>query len=644
NSFVVNTDLPNGNGPFFNIYNNNRVTIGTTTASYAMLNVSGTSTVVSTIATRKFGQVLADTLNQRFSFLGEDFQSVMQSLTTNDNFLIDINGEYAKWGFERSAACNISQSAPGVLIMASTGANSQCIFFLAGGGSASATSSDSFSPSTNPIFEMSVLPSSITDAAGEVILGFGDYVTNQSVIVATVDQVGFTTCTDTSQTCTSTTWRMYACKAGSCTFADSAKSASITAYSKLRAEVHTRRVDYYVNDIYVGNISTNVPTHNMGLFINYFADSGVNIKADYIRTWVDPPTAENSDVAILPQPQDPQKVLRDSSDLAEYYPSVGNDEIEPGYLVGVATSSEVQLTTQTYQSSLLGVVSRDPRYELGRGTGQKPYNKIALTGRVPVKVSLEGGSVRVGDLLTSSSISGYAMRARKPGRTAGMALESFDGISGNITMKQLPNGDLIATGEVLMFIDLGWSHLDSQVASIATSTEPWTVNLATGKLNTSYALNLGGQSIENVKSIVSASGNWSISENGDLIVKSIKADDITTKNLEVTQTGVTIHDTANNSPYCVQVVNGTLTTIPGNCVDNATPPPVKHQMFDTTPTPIPTPTPEVISTPPTPPEADVGADIIPTPTPEPTQPPATGVDSGITAEPVPPPIDQPPQA
>jgi len=48
---------------------------------------------------------------------------------------------------------------------------------------------------------------------------------------------------------------------------------------------------------------------------------------------------------------------------------------------------------------------------------------IALAGRVPVKVSMENGEIRAGDLLTLSSTEGIAMRSTKAGVTLGRALE-----------------------------------------------------------------------------------------------------------------------------------------------------------------------------------------------------------------------------
>ena len=53
---------------------------------------------------------------------------------------------------------------------------------------------------------------------------------------------------------------------------------------------------------------------------------------------------------------------------------------------------------------------------------------VALSGRVPVKVSTENGQIKAGDYLTSSSIPGVAMKANSDGMMIGQALTSYDGV------------------------------------------------------------------------------------------------------------------------------------------------------------------------------------------------------------------------
>ena len=59
---------------------------------------------------------------------------------------------------------------------------------------------------------------------------------------------------------------------------------------------------------------------------------------------------------------------------------------------------------------------------------------VALAGRVPVKVDAGYGSIRIGDLLTTSPTAGHAMRAENPvpGSIIGKAMESLDDGTGTI--------------------------------------------------------------------------------------------------------------------------------------------------------------------------------------------------------------------
>jgi hypothetical protein len=73
---------------------------------------------------------------------------------------------------------------------------------------------------------------------------------------------------------------------------------------------------------------------------------------------------------------------------------------------------------------------------LGLQPGERPL--LALLGRVPVKATTENGPIRPGDLLTSASKPGYAMRCESPklceGALLGKALEPLAQGSGLITM------------------------------------------------------------------------------------------------------------------------------------------------------------------------------------------------------------------
>ncbi len=95
-----------------------------------------------------------------------------------------------------------------------------------------------------------------------------------------------------------------------------------------------------------------------------------------------------------------------------------------------------------YASNAIGVVSSAPAMVFtGNGlittpeTSTQPttHPAVALTGRIPVKVSMENGPIEPGDLLTTSSQPGIAMKAtdiqRSEHAVIGKALQTFDNAS-----------------------------------------------------------------------------------------------------------------------------------------------------------------------------------------------------------------------
>jgi len=117
------------------------------------------------------------------------------------------------------------------------------------------------------------------------------------------------------------------------------------------------------------------------------------------------------------------------SDLAEKYHADG--PYDEGTVLVVGGSYEVTTTTLRADPSVAGIVSTRPAFKMNQAAGPEsthPY--LALKGRVPCKVN---GTVRKGDRLVSSSLSGYA-EAWKPGddpnAVLGIALEDHIVIDG----------------------------------------------------------------------------------------------------------------------------------------------------------------------------------------------------------------------
>ena len=119
------------------------------------------------------------------------------------------------------------------------------------------------------------------------------------------------------------------------------------------------------------------------------------------------------------------------ADLAEFYE--GDQEYEPGTVLVFGGDKEVTSTDAMNDTRLAGVVTTNPAYVMNaEQTGIKVC--LALAGRVPVKVV---GRVKKGDMLTTSSTPGYAVRATTPtlGAIIGKAIEDKDyGEAGVITV------------------------------------------------------------------------------------------------------------------------------------------------------------------------------------------------------------------
>ncbi len=114
-------------------------------------------------------------------------------------------------------------------------------------------------------------------------------------------------------------------------------------------------------------------------------------------------------------------------DLAEFFTvSSKIRKPEPGDLVAISKDDPqtFELTTSAYQSLLVGAISENPSVFLNTPEAGDP---VALTGRVKVKVNMEGGKIVPGDPITSSSSQGIGMKANSDGMVLGYALEAFDG-------------------------------------------------------------------------------------------------------------------------------------------------------------------------------------------------------------------------
>ena len=117
-------------------------------------------------------------------------------------------------------------------------------------------------------------------------------------------------------------------------------------------------------------------------------------------------------------------------DVAENYPT-RDASAGPADIVALDTDRGVfvEKATSAQGRRLLGVISEKPAVLLGGFNGaqfaEERQVAVGLSGRIPVKVSLEGGSIAIGDDLSLSSTPGVAKKATAGEQSIGYALENY---------------------------------------------------------------------------------------------------------------------------------------------------------------------------------------------------------------------------
>lgn len=143
-----------------------------------------------------------------------------------------------------------------------------------------------------------------------------------------------------------------------------------------------------------------------------------------------------------------------AADVAENY--ISSQSLEPGDVVmpeGQGNLHAVIKTTKSNEQAVLGVISTKPGVTLGSEVSSDDKHPnvvpIALSGRVPVKVSSENGQINVGDSLTTSSIPGVAMKAGNGEVVIGKSLESYS------------SDDPNKVTQIMVYVNLSWRVAES---------------------------------------------------------------------------------------------------------------------------------------------------------------------------------------
>ena len=170
------------------------------------------------------------------------------------------------------------------------------------------------------------------------------------------------------------------------------------------------------------------------------------------------------------------QLISQGADLAEVYYTRSRD-VGPGTVVSLDEAGEalVQPADRIYDSRVIGIISTRPGLLLAeqpRVDGSPVI--VALSGRVPVRVTSANGAIKPGDYLTSSMDAGVAMKAIKAGYVLGQALTSFDGDGEGEVMVFIKNGfwngQAIASREVQSGRSLLLKALSSDIGLAVTSS------------------------------------------------------------------------------------------------------------------------------------------------------------------------------
>ncbi|MDO8335503.1 MAG: hypothetical protein Q7T74_01820, partial [Candidatus Saccharibacteria bacterium] len=145
------------------------------------------------------------------------------------------------------------------------------------------------------------------------------------------------------------------------------------------------------------------------------------------------------------------------ADYAESY-FTNDTSVEPGMIVALDGSgpSQVSKANQPYSDRQIGIVSTKPGQVLGEVDGSGRPVPIALSGRVPIKLSTENGLPKAGDMVTASNtMAGYGMLATQSGS-----------IVGQLMVDATDNGDGTANGFVYVRNGFWQAPLNINLASI----------------------------------------------------------------------------------------------------------------------------------------------------------------------------------
>lgn len=118
-------------------------------------------------------------------------------------------------------------------------------------------------------------------------------------------------------------------------------------------------------------------------------------------------------------------IILNNADCAEHF-EISNSEEEAGTVMVIENEGKLQKSNCPYDRRVAGVLSCagdfKPGIVLDGKASKKNQKPLALMGKVYCKAEAVSEPIEVGDLLTTSSIAGHAMKASDPLRSFGAVI------------------------------------------------------------------------------------------------------------------------------------------------------------------------------------------------------------------------------
>jgi hypothetical protein len=115
-----------------------------------------------------------------------------------------------------------------------------------------------------------------------------------------------------------------------------------------------------------------------------------------------------------------------NADCAEDFDIVGLEKVEPGTVMVIDSEGALRSSNKAYDKRVAGVISGAGSYKPGLILDKQESSNnrmpIALMGKVYCKVDASYGAIEVGDLLTTSTTPGHAMKADNPLKAFGTVI------------------------------------------------------------------------------------------------------------------------------------------------------------------------------------------------------------------------------